>query len=93
MHLVDHSGNHSHSKHIDIRHHFVRVKAVSGVLHLKWIPTDEQVADTLTKALSREAFVKHHNSMLGRINTETTALTALNSFLSRRDQIRNQADQ
>ena len=93
MHLVDHSGNHSRSKHMDIRHHFVRVKAVSGVLHLKWIPTDKQVADALTKALSREAFVKHRNSMLGRINTETTTLMALNSFLSRRDQIRNQADQ
>ena len=93
MHLVDHRGNHSRSKHIDIRHHFVRVKTGSGALHLKWIPTDKQVADTLAKASSREAFVKHHNSMLGRINTETTTLTALNSFLSRRDQIRNQADQ
>ena len=91
MHLVDHGGNHSRSKHIDIRYHFVREKATAGVLQLKWIPTDKQVADTLTKALSREAFVRHRNSMLGRVNTEITAHLALNSKLSRNDQIRNQA--
>ena len=88
MHLVDHGGNHSRSKHIDIRYHFVREKANAGVLHLKWIPTDKQVADTLTKAISREAFVRHRNSMLGRVNTEITAHLALNSKLSRNDQIR-----
>jgi hypothetical protein len=32
---------------------------------MEWIGTDQQVADTLTKALSREAFIRHRNSLLG----------------------------
>ena len=68
-----------------------REKAASGVLSLKWIPTDKQVADTLTKALSRGAFVRHRGTMLGKVNTEITAAIALSSSLSRADQIRHQA--
>ena len=39
------------SKHIDTRRHFVRETVVNGEIALVYIPTAEQQADGLTKAL------------------------------------------
>ncbi|GJX89204.1 retrovirus-related pol polyprotein from transposon TNT 1-94, partial [Tanacetum coccineum] len=47
---------HSHSKHIDIRHHFIREKVEKGVVELYFVTTDYQLADIFTKALPREWF-------------------------------------
>eukprot|EP00253_Pinus_taeda_P024469 PITA_24469 len=41
------------SKHIEIKYHFIRDYVQKGVVKLEYIPTDEQVADILTKALPR----------------------------------------
>ena len=47
-----HSGNyHARTKHIDIRYHFIRYIIDAGSIKLIYCPTDEQTADTLTKAL------------------------------------------
>eukprot|EP00253_Pinus_taeda_P015265 PITA_15265 len=43
---------HDRSKHIEIKYHFIRDYVQKGAVKLKYIPTDEQVADILTKALS-----------------------------------------
>ena len=43
------------TKHIDIKYHFVQDEISSGKLRLEWIPTEEQVADILTKALGGPA--------------------------------------
>lgn len=40
---------HSRSKHIDIRHHFVRDKVLSNKLVVKYVQSSEMVADALTK--------------------------------------------
>jgi hypothetical protein len=40
---------HSRTKHIDIRHHFIRDLVESRVVSLSFIPTDNQLADILTK--------------------------------------------
>ncbi|GKE64856.1 hypothetical protein Tco_1519017 [Tanacetum coccineum] len=45
---------HSRSKHIDIRHHFIREQ--KGVVELYFVMTDYQLADIFTKALPRERF-------------------------------------
>ncbi|GJY73128.1 putative ribonuclease H-like domain-containing protein [Tanacetum coccineum] len=47
---------HSRSKHIDIRHHFIREKVEKGVVKLYFVTTDYQLADIFTKALPRERF-------------------------------------
>ena len=39
------------TKHVDIKYHFVTEAVDSGQIVLKWIPTTEQQADILTKAL------------------------------------------
>ncbi|GJY94441.1 retrovirus-related pol polyprotein from transposon TNT 1-94 [Tanacetum coccineum] len=47
---------HSRSKHIDIRHHFIREQVENGVVELYFMTTDYQLADIFTKALPRERF-------------------------------------
>nr|GEW06947.1 retrotransposon protein, putative, unclassified [Tanacetum cinerariifolium] len=42
---------HSRSKHIDIRHHFIQEKVERGVVELYFVTTDYQLADIFTKAL------------------------------------------
>jgi hypothetical protein len=44
------------SKHIEIHYHFIRDMVQRGALKLQYISTDEQVADVLTKPLSRVKF-------------------------------------
>nr|GEU93771.1 hypothetical protein [Tanacetum cinerariifolium] len=47
---------HSRSKHIDIRHRFIREQVQNGVVELYFIRTEYQLADIFTKALPRERF-------------------------------------
>ncbi|GKB11114.1 retrovirus-related pol polyprotein from transposon TNT 1-94 [Tanacetum coccineum] len=47
---------HSRSKHIDIRHHFIREQVEKGVVELYFMRIEYQLADIFTKALPRERF-------------------------------------
>ena len=47
---------HDRSKHIEIRYHYIRYMVQRGVLKLQYVSTDEQVANVLTKPLSRVKF-------------------------------------
>jgi Reverse transcriptase (RNA-dependent DNA polymerase) len=55
---------HSRTKHIDVHYHFIRWVIEKGSLRLIYCPTDDMVADTLTKALP-SAKVKHFADGLG----------------------------
>ncbi|KAK2976159.1 hypothetical protein RJ640_001087 [Escallonia rubra] len=55
---------HGRSKHIDIRHNFIRELVANEVISLKFCSTNEQVADILTKSLPREKHV-YFRSRLG----------------------------
>lgn len=55
---------HSRVKHIDIKYHFVRNKVCDKVLELKYIPTDEQLADLCTKGLSKFVFERLRNKVI-----------------------------
>jgi hypothetical protein len=52
--LAKNPTHHSRTKHIDIQHHFIREKLESGEIGLKYCPTQDMVADVLTKALAKE---------------------------------------
>nr|GEV35680.1 integrase, catalytic region, zinc finger, CCHC-type, peptidase aspartic, catalytic [Tanacetum cinerariifolium] len=45
---------HSKSKHIDIRYHFIKEHVENGVIELYFVNTEYQLADIFTKALGRE---------------------------------------
>ena len=55
---------HARTKHIDIRYHFIRWVIENGSIRLIYCPTDDMLADTLTKSLP-SVKAKHFASELG----------------------------
>jgi len=47
---------HSRTKHIDVRYHYIRQLVTYGKTTVEYIPTEEMVADILTKPLALTAF-------------------------------------
>ena len=47
---------HSRTKHIEIDVHFIRDKVLSGDLKICYVPSEDQIADILTKPLSSPQF-------------------------------------
>ncbi|GKD00714.1 retrovirus-related pol polyprotein from transposon TNT 1-94 [Tanacetum coccineum] len=47
---------HSRSKHIDVRYHFIKEQVENGVVELYFVRTEYQLADIFTKALVRKRF-------------------------------------
>ncbi|GJS70298.1 retrovirus-related pol polyprotein from transposon TNT 1-94 [Tanacetum coccineum] len=64
---------HSRSKHIDIRHHFIREQVDKGVVELYFVTTDYQLADIFTKALPRDRF----EFLLPRLGMKSMTLETL----------------
>ena len=52
---MSHSAHHR-TKHIDIRHHYVKDCVSQQTIHLHWISTEDQIADILTKAVPYVSF-------------------------------------
>ncbi|KAG8485307.1 hypothetical protein CXB51_021723 [Gossypium anomalum] len=48
--------HHAKVKHVEIDHHFVRERVLDGTLQVNYVPSDKQVADTLTKPITPKAF-------------------------------------
>jgi hypothetical protein len=80
--LTAEGAKHARTKHIDVRYHFVKEAVVAGTLVVKWIPTDQQLADLLTKRLP--VVGTNCNSLQGAISKlltrtgESTNSTAAN---------------
>ena len=55
--------HHKRTKHIDVRHHFLRDFYEKGEISMEFVATNEQVADIFTKALAREYFEKNRLSL------------------------------
>ena len=47
---------HAQTKHIDIQYHFVQEEVEDGKITLKYIPTDKNPADVITKPLTKTKF-------------------------------------
>ena len=47
---------HTRTKHIDIRYHFLREHVMNGNVELHFVPTDQQIADIFTKPLDESTF-------------------------------------
>jgi hypothetical protein len=47
---------HSRTKHIDIRHHFLRPHAIKGDIIISQVRTNEQLVDIFTKPLDEKRF-------------------------------------
>lgn len=56
--LVKNPEFHRRTKHIDIKYNFIRDRYGAGEFTLEYTPTENQLADFLTKPLSREVFAR-----------------------------------
>jgi hypothetical protein len=56
--LAQNPVHHQRTKHIDIQHHFVRELVSEKVIELKYVPTEENIADVFTKGLGKQ---RHHD--------------------------------
>ena len=54
---------HSRTKHIDIRHHFLRDHEAKGDISLQGVRSEEQLADIFTKPLDESTFVRLRNEL------------------------------
>jgi hypothetical protein len=56
INISKNSVQHSRTKHLDIRHHFIRDLVESQVVSLSFIPTENQLVDILIKPLNGSRF-------------------------------------
>jgi hypothetical protein len=61
--LVDSTKHHHRTKHIDIKHHYIRDCVRSGSIIIQYIPTGDQLADYFTKSVGNPQFNKFKAQM------------------------------
>ena len=66
--LAKNPTHHARTKHIDIELHFIRDHVELGTIALKYCPTENMIADIMTKALARN----RHARLVGLMGLETT---------------------
>lgn len=63
-HIAENDINNKLTKHIDIRHHFVRQYIQQKVIELFYVPTTDNVSDIFTKALGPDVFTRLASMLL-----------------------------
>ncbi|GJV69088.1 retrovirus-related pol polyprotein from transposon TNT 1-94 [Tanacetum coccineum] len=73
---------HSKTKHIDIRYHFIKEHVERGTVEIYFVGTEYQLADLFTKALPKERFeyLVHRIGMRCMTPTQLESLTKLSSW-------------
>ena len=56
INLTKNPVQHSKTKHIEIRHHFIRDHVNTGNISIDFVPTERQLADIFTKSLEKSRF-------------------------------------
>ena len=60
---------HSRTKHIDIRYHFLKDNVHKSKIELIFVPSPEEIADVFTKAVDEKDF-NHFFKLLGILNPD-----------------------
>ena len=56
---------HSRTKHMDIRLHYIRERIKMGQLRMQYHPTEHMPSDVQTKSLTRKMHQRHANVLMG----------------------------
>jgi uncharacterized protein YjeT (DUF2065 family) len=65
--VIDYCNNESNSsrtRHFNIKYHFVRDEVAQQHIKLEWIPTEDQIADIMTKPLDRPLFYRQMKRLM-----------------------------
>ena len=63
IYLAKNASTTTRTKHIDIRYHFIREHVDNGKIRIKFVRSEDNTADIMTKNLSGELFHKHNNNI------------------------------
>jgi hypothetical protein len=63
IHMADNLVEHSRTKHIDIRYHFLRDHQQKRDIEIAYVSTHNQLADLCTKPLDKKTFSKLRNEL------------------------------
>jgi hypothetical protein len=63
IHMADNPVEHSRTKHISIRYHFLRNHQQRGDIEIVYVSTKEQLANIFTKPLDEKTFTKLRNEL------------------------------
>jgi hypothetical protein len=72
--ISENDSEHDRTKHIDIRHYFIRDLITNGEIKLQWIPTAEQLADMFTKPLGATTFTTLRDKLIKNMNNNNERL-------------------
>ena len=61
--VAKNDGYNPRTKHIDIRHHFIRDAVDKGLVALEYVTSEDQIADGLTKPLPRIKLEKNRTAI------------------------------
>jgi hypothetical protein len=61
--MADNYVEHSHTKHIEIRYHFLRDLQQKGDITVEYVGTHNQLVDIFTKTLDEKTFSKLRNKL------------------------------
>jgi hypothetical protein len=61
--LSKEAANHTRTKHIDLRYHFIRAHIEAGTFLPEWLSTHRNTADIFTKCLPHPVFLRHQSGL------------------------------
>ncbi|GJU94267.1 retrovirus-related pol polyprotein from transposon TNT 1-94 [Tanacetum coccineum] len=65
---------HSHTKHIDVRYHFIKEHVERGIVELLFVGTEYQLVDMFTKALSQDRHLEEIHATWAHLEKKLTRL-------------------
>ena len=72
------------TKHIDVKHHFVRERVEDGTVELQYCATEDMCADIMTKTLAKPKLEKHRTQLLGGNSLELQEKVSLSGGVKSR---------
>ncbi|KAL8133958.1 hypothetical protein AgCh_009143 [Apium graveolens] len=80
--INENSVQHSRTKHIDIKYHFIREHVMNGTLELHFVPSEKQLADIFTKPLDESTFSRLVSELapVVKIMSQTGFIYVKNNF-------------
>lgn len=61
--VTENPTHHARMKHVEIDHHFVREKVLAGMLQINFVPSNQQIADVLTKPIPPKLFASFRHAL------------------------------
>ena len=56
--IIENPVQHSRTKHVDIKYHFMREHVMVGTIEMHFVPSEEQIADIFKKPLDETTFTR-----------------------------------